>query len=140
MRIPEILLNSVAFLCIKKSEDNYDYKGTGFFLHVKSEKHPKEYYYVYFVTAKHCLKRAEFEGELWIRVNTPDDDVIYVSVQNEWQFPDDDAMDIAVVPLALPRDQCKYTCLHEDLILTDALIEKNDIGIGDNLIAIGLFT
>src|SRR5919112_432481 len=86
MRIPDILLQSVCFLCVKAPFDGavYDhFIGTSFFIVVDSSYYPHSetagagystLKHTYLVTAAHVLKETEKAGykEFYVRLNKRD--------------------------------------------------------------------
>src|SRR3954470_12934656 len=99
MRVVEDFLQCVGFLCVHSGE--WLYGGTGFFVQVVSERHP-DTLYGYFVTAKHCVIKAEKYGPLHIRVNQRGGGVLYAKVDGPWIYPEDPSVDLAIYPWAPP--------------------------------------
>ena len=59
----------------------------------------------------------------------------------EWLYPEDEAVDVAVLPIDLPQDAYDYKCVHlNTFVVTDMVIQEHDIGIGDVLYMCGLFS
>jgi hypothetical protein len=137
MRVHEDLLKCVGFLCVQSGE--WLYGGTGFFVGVKSESDPGVSY-GYFVTAKHCVIKAQDYGDLNIRLNRRGGGFLYVSVKSSWIFPSDPSVDLAILPFAPQTNVVDYKVLELSMIASDEIIAQHSIGIGDDLVISGLFT
>ena len=141
MRIIDEIKECVAFLCTKET-NGYVYRGTAFFLGIPSEVLPPGMGYIYLITAKHNIINASREGrDLYLRLNTKKGTADFLLIpQGEWTFADDDAVDIAVMQVNVPRDHYFYYELPRGDCVTDKLIKDYGIGIGDEIQVIGLFT
>jgi hypothetical protein len=148
MRVPSEFLDSVGYVCVRRMIDGverFDIGGTGFFVTVSSEAYPNERQYLYFVTAKHSVERASNIGSpLFVRVNTKDGRVIYVEIKRRWVFePTNPGVDLAVVPFgregegAIPLD---FQPIPETSFAYGPAIVNLNIGVGDDLVIVGLFT
>src|SRR3954468_14499939 len=145
MRIPDQLLECVAFLCVQVGEEaapRFQYKGTGFFVAVTNEDRPDRHH-VYFVTARHCLTLARHAGTtLYIRVNRKDGGASHVQVgpAATWIYPEDVSIDLAVLAWAPDHRVFDYKYVELGLILDAETLTANGVGAGDDLVVIGLFT
>jgi len=91
------------------------------------------------VTARHNVLNAQRAyGNVWVRINTPEDDSAEVEIDEPWVFPDDPAVDIAVLPF-WPPFQFEPLPIPNHWFVTDAVIEEQGIGIGEDLVVLGLF-
>lgn len=135
MRIPDEIKDCVAFLCIRGEADYYRYGGTGFFISVQDGDKALSY----LVTAKHNVESAKRYGPLYVRANSTNDAKI-IEVTAEWFSPEDEAVDVAMVPLGIGFREFDISVLSSDLFVTDQRIADLGIGIGDDLIVVGLFT
>jgi hypothetical protein len=76
-----------------------------------------------------------------LRVNVQGGGYELVRVKSEWIYPDNEAVDLAVL---LDREMLpatlEYTSVPLEMFATDELIQREEIGIGDNLVIAGLFT
>jgi hypothetical protein len=138
MRVPDEVLQCVCFICVK-SGDVYRYGGTGFFVSVPSEMYPKARY-VYLITAKHCIEKAQQYGNLYLRLNKVDGKADMVKVEAKWLYSDREASDVAVLRFPSLRHVFQYKHIAEDMFATEERIEKQGIGVGDDLVITGLFT
>jgi hypothetical protein len=145
MRVPDEFLGSVGFVCVKRVRDGverFDIGGTGFFVKVPSETYPNEIEYTYFVTAKHNVERASKYGPIFLRLNTKQGGLAYVGVQRLWTTNTArPGVDLAAVAFGaqgvLPLD---LHSIPEHSLAYAPLIDRLKIGIGDDLIVVGLFT
>jgi hypothetical protein len=141
MRIPDELLDCVCFLFVKDSRTGYEvdkYAGTAFFVQYPSEKSGN---YIYLVTARHCIEKArQMFGNLYLRVNAKAGGTKSYKVEAEWFYPEDAAVDVAILPWAPATAEIQYTTIPKFMFLTDETIEQHGIGIGDELTVLGLFT
>lgn len=140
LRIPDDLLPCVFFLATGDPTDLH-YGGTGFFVSIRSVAVPNRSY-VYLVTAKHSLEKAKQEpGRLYLRVNAKDGGSRLLDAPIDWIYSARDGSDIAVAYFPLPWDpelDIKY--IPVILAVTRKTIEDHEIGIGDELAVVGLFT
>ena len=110
MRIPEVLLNCVGFLCVKVSSEGseyFKYGGTAFFISVQSETNEKMCH-LYLVTARHCVEQAKRQGNLYLRLNTKSGEARIFLVTAEWQYPENEASDVAVLAWAPSTDLFEF--------------------------------
>lgn len=146
MRVSDELKTCVCFLAIRFPDGSYEYTGTAFFVSVPSVSH-SSISHVYIVTAKHCIEKAkETYDNLHVRLNSfPgetdfENEADYVQVPTDWIYPDDEAIDVAIRPFALPQDAVNYLPLHQNMFLTDEKMNAYNVGIGDDVFLMGLFT
>jgi len=142
MRVPDNAIESVAFVCIKGIDngvEHYTIGGTAFFVSIPSETDP-DIGYVYLVTARHCIDAAKEAGNLYIRVNLKAGGAALVQ-GDPYAFetpPDDDPADVAFALAAPPTSHFRYVPVGADILATDELITEKQIGLGDEVVAIGL--
>jgi hypothetical protein len=143
MRVPEQILESVAFLVTKEKGTDASEKrcrGTAFFLSVPS-KVSKDISYSCLVTAKHCITKAiEEKCELYVRLNTREDRNEDIRLTGAWYMHDDLSVDLAVMPFAPDYKKYKYKNLDHSMLGTAEKIRELNIGIGDEVVVSGLFT
>src|SRR6058998_3783527 len=105
MRLPDEMLQTVCFLCVKTKkagQDFFQYGGTGFFVSVQSETYPDKLQYVYMVTARHNVERASDMGSpMFARLNVNGTGSKIVELRGDWYYPDNPAEDVAVTPWRL---------------------------------------
>jgi hypothetical protein len=138
MRVPDDLLQCVGFLCVQSGE--WLYGGTGFFVRVMSEADPVNVWYGYFVTAKHCVLKAQEYGDLHIRLNGRKGGFVNVRIAAPWIFPEDPSVDLAIIPFAPPLEVVEFRYAESTMLASDETVAQHSIGIGDDLVICGLFT
>jgi hypothetical protein len=141
VRIPDLITDCVCFLCVVDG-GRVKHGGTAFFVGLRTESDP-DYWYRYLVTAKHNVVQAQKEpGQLVLRMNTVEGGSRLVDLSHgEWLFPDDPGIDLALFSGAPSQSKYDFQILPADEgVATEIVIQDNGIGIGDDLIAVGLFT
>jgi hypothetical protein len=99
----------------------------------------KEWYHTYLVTAAHSIRSVqEKAGSLYVRFNTNDGGSAVVETTTDWVFPDDEAVDLALLPYE-PSETYEVGPLPLEGFATDELIAHHNFGIGDEIYAMGLF-
>ncbi len=146
MPIPLDFLQCVCFLCAKRAEggtEYFEYGGTAFFVSVPSEAYPDEYAHLYLVTARHCVHyRDGSRRDLYIRLNKKDGTATKpMPLPYEWLFPDDDAVDLAIMDFE-KFDDPNHEYLHVPIAsaATETPIRHHGISIGSEVFVTGLFT
>jgi hypothetical protein len=91
------------------------------------------------VTARHSVRRALELGEPYARFNRKSGSTAMVQLPNKWVYADSDAVDVAVLPIELDSD-IVLGGIRRMLLATDDEIRKYNIGIGDDLVIVGLFS
>jgi hypothetical protein len=140
LRLPDYVKATVCFLCVEANGQTL-FGGTGFFVTLKSETH-LGLYFSYLVTAKHCvLKAYQRYGHLKARSNLRDrTGTALVNLdEKEWVFPEDPGIDIATMSVNV-HPSIEVLTLPCEHLASSQSIEDFGIGIGDETIAIGLFT
>jgi hypothetical protein len=143
MRVSSDLKSSVCFLCGKKEDGSYDVLGTGFFLSFPSELQPKDVWYVYLVTAKHIIDEVKAKGypNFHLRINTRHGGVEFMEVPDNWKYPSAPGPDVAVMPIyRLDLDLSVATMPIQMALSDEASIDAHGVGIGDEILMVGLFT
>jgi len=138
MRIPDDLKECVVFLCVK-SGNRFSYRGTAFFVIVPSETDSSTFY-IYLVTAKHCVERAKQHGSLFVRLNTKAGGFEVIEITEAWYFSENEGVDLAVLEAGFSYHDFQYKVIPSDWFVTDTIAEDYGIGIGDDLYLCGLFT
>jgi hypothetical protein len=112
--------------------------GTGFFISIRSATR-EGISHSYLVTARHCIESAKPYGTLYARMNRIDSaEADLVELEPTWTYHDDETNEVAVLHFA-PAGFRIMAANHESLVTSD-VIERESIGIGDELIVVGLFT
>jgi hypothetical protein len=98
------------------------------------------------VTALHVLAAARSvergDGAIYVRINTPDGGSDWAKTDlDEWATPEQSplAVDVAVCAWRWGRDVYDYKAVHRYSWLTDEIIERENINVGDDLFLTGLF-
>jgi hypothetical protein len=150
MRIPDDYKKSVVFFGIAakgSTPENLkiNYRGTGFIISVPSRQH-KGQNFIYLITAKHVV--VDINGrEFFVRANKKDGDAIVFTGDSNarwWYHPNEaEASDVAVFRLPIPQNifnTMDCALVPEELILTDEKSQKENIGAGDEVFIVGLFS
>lgn len=137
--LPPDMTDCVVFLSVERN-GQWLYGGTAFFLGVPSET--TERYYVYLITAKHNVIKASQSGHLHVRVNKRDGGSDPVPIgSSDWTFHENEASDVAVIPFCPDTKIYEYRWLVAgDFCATEKLLKEKQIGIGEDLVVVGLFT
>jgi hypothetical protein len=117
-----------------------DLHATGFFVMVPFEEPFSIYSFAYFVTAKHVAK--ELAGrECYFLVNKMGGGVTVMPTHGDsWYIhPTDESADVAVIPV-LNRGTAQINAINVKNFATPARLAQLEIGIGDEVFAVGLFT
>jgi hypothetical protein len=138
MRFPDHFLKAPVFLCVDTGGEQFRMVGTAFVLSVNDPIS------LYLVTARHCVEKARQYGNLYVRFNKVRGGSEVIELRQEWYSPESDADDVAVLPL--PITVFPTFDIVPFLIPVWILTEQNvqgegiGIGIGDDLVSLGLFT
>jgi len=143
MRINEQYLKTVCFICVKVSTNCGEqdlFIGTGFFVDVASALPGLSHKYL--VTAKHVIEGAKAQGysEFYVRLNMPDGTSATAAIPDVWIYPENPAVDIALVSVSFPLARPDYLSLPLTNFVTVDLIAEHGVGVGDDLFMIGLFS
>jgi len=146
MRIPDEMLNGVVFVGVKAKMGNREVlapKGTAFFVGYPIGGGIRGHY-LYLVTARHVVEKLG-GGDFFIRANTisgPHEDVWarHGDPSVRWWFhPFDEAADVAVLEMNLLGDQFRLGVVPTSMFLTNNALADTGIGIGDEILMVGLF-
>lgn len=142
MRVPDSVLDSVCFLCVKErkgSVERFRYSGTAFFLGQSIEGYPGVAV-TYLITAKHNIEKAKIESaDLYARVNHSAGSAHQIKLPDDWYFPESGAADVAVLSFFL-NEEWDNKLVPREMGITDEVIKKYGVGVGDEIIIVGLFT
>lgn len=145
MRIPDVLLQCVCFVCVKITEgkwaDTYQSLGTGFFVSVKEG----EYRFVFLVTAKHLIDEAQRgnKKEIFLRLNKKDGsgvEYVEINLDSPWHESKDPALDMVALLIPPEMGEFEMRVLPLEMIATNDIIRDYWVGPGDDLFVTGLFT
>lgn len=137
MRIADEIIKSVGF--VSRDTDPLRYAGTAFIVHVPFDATTG---YLHLVTAKHVADAVG--ADFVIGFNGKDGRPLFVKNGGvPWYFhPEEaDSVDVAVIPFASSRiEEYDISPIPVDIFADDARIREFDIGLGDELYSVGLFT
>jgi hypothetical protein len=147
---------SVAYLqtdCLQDDGKTVSYFATAFFVTKLDDRLEKDQGFGYLVTNRHAAQPGIERGapcrvsNYWLRVNlrgaSPSDLPQATSGALgpgvPWVFPDDPAVDLAIVPLAPDQTKVDYEAIPSTMFATADVVKANNIGEGDVVIFTGLF-
>ena len=142
LRIPDQVLSCVFFLAVGVP-DNLKCGGTGFFLSAIRSEAVSDRSYVYLVTAKHSIENAkQLPGTLYLRLNTKDGGNRLYKAPVDWEYKGNrSGSDAAVAFFPMPWDEAlDISYISALAAVTPEIIDSHEIGIGDELCMVGLFT
>jgi hypothetical protein len=95
----------------------------------------------YLVTARHVIEDTKAEGysEFYVRLNMPGGTSATAAIPDAWLYPENPAVDIALVPISFPQARPEYLSIPNTNFVTNEVIAEHGIGVGDDLFMIGLF-
>lgn len=143
MRVPSVITKCIVYLCVPAkggTTEEWVNGATAFFVSVPSATN-KDLVHVYLVTARHALKAVkEGQGRLGVRANTKDGSSVVIEITNlPWVVPGDESIDIAVTPFILPEADFDVGWVSLNTFASDNVIDRQAIGIGDDILVTGLF-
>lgn len=127
----------VCFLGTEDSEERRQYQGTAFWVSIPSEDGQGNFPYL--VTARHCVERGRQAQNFFVRVNNEKGGSDLFNAMEGWVFPDDPAVDIAVLQVCFDAD-IPHKVIPPELFATPDVIERDHIGVGDDVLVVGLFS
>lgn len=138
MRVSDDLLKCVGF--VSRQVDPLQYRGTAFIVTVAAGG---SYSVAHLVTAKHVAIELR-AGESVIAFNGKDGAPRFAQIADApWFFhpTEPDSVDVAIMPFAIPNtDDYDISPVPERLFTTDSRISEFRIGLGDEVVSVGLFT
>lgn len=140
MRVSDDILRFVVFIgtCVN---GNFTPLGTGFLIYKKD--HGEVFQHL--VTARHVIEGISLD-EIFVRINLTSGVTGLVPFKkSDWRFHQSSFerqfIDVAVAPCNMPADSVAVTNISlEDSMLTPETIQDEDIGIGDEVHVVGLYT
>lgn len=140
MRIADQLLKSVGFVSRYNPEEPLWFGGTAFLVGVKMDSTAS---LVHLVTAKHVAETIE-PAEAVIALNAKDGAPRFLRTgEQKWFYhpTEKDSVDVAVMPFgSLNEALYDIGFIPESIFATEERIAEYDIGLGDELVIVGLFT
>jgi len=141
MQIPDEIRKCVVFVCYKTSV-GLQLAGTAFFVGVSLEA--TELQVVYLVTAKHIIegiKKKSIDQKVYLRMNTRygKAELVQSPIEN-WIFHSQETnVDVAAMNWAPAQDTFDYRIIPHNMAATEDVIQKEEIGVGDDVFLTGLF-
>jgi len=128
--------------------------GTCFFVLVPDARLGGNQGFIYLVTNRHVAQPGIDLGTpyqvqaVFLRLNlvTPESGVQSVQEQIplggrlRWYFPSDDAVDLAVLPVAPDQNRYAYTVIPASLFATSEQVKSSTVGVGDPVTFAGYFS
>jgi hypothetical protein len=141
MQIPDEVRKCVAFACCKTSA-GMKLAGTAFF--VGYPLGGSELNSVYIITAKHVIdgiSKKSIDQKVHLRMNLKAGGVSFLGTPiKNWMFhPRESNVDVAVLNLAPSTDVVEYRAIPYAMAATEAVVQKEEIGVGDDVFLTGLF-
>jgi hypothetical protein len=140
MRIADLLLKSVGFVSRYNPDQPLEFGGTAFIVGVKMDDNA---HIVHLVTAKHVAEAIE-PAPAVIAMNAKDGAPRFLCTGDQKWFyhpTEKDSVDVAVIPLGSPNMVLyDITFIPDSIFATEKRIAEYNIGLGDELIIVGLFT
>jgi hypothetical protein len=142
MRVPDEVRKCIVFVglpvaVLPNGGERISFIGTAFFVVVQSTVRGG---YGYLVTAKHVAEKLT-NTRFYIRINRQDGQADTLEGKGiKWvTHPTDESVDVAVLPWTPSREEFDYKAVFVDTFLSDEIITKEGIGIGDEVFIMGLF-
>src|SRR5438034_8535121 len=143
MRVPDEVLKSVVFIGVQQGAVT-KYIGTGFFVLLREQEAGLPFQFTYLVTAGHVAD--DVDGiPFTIRINKRSGALATVN-ENEagdfkwYRHPKGKVVDIAVCPWLVPSREFDAKSLDTAYFLTPELAKETGIGVGDEVLMVGLFS
>jgi hypothetical protein len=147
---------SVVYLqadCLQEDGKTISYSATAFFVMKSDDRLEKNKGFGYLVTNRHAAQPGIEHGtpchvsNYWIRVNLrgalptdlPQASSVALGPNVPWIFPDDPAVDLAIVPFAPDQSKVDYVPIPSTSFATSDVMKASNIGEGDTVIFTGLF-
>jgi hypothetical protein len=139
VRIDEQIRRCTSFLSIRKEQrDGWAFYpvGTAFYV---GELLGNDRAIKYVVTARHLVDGSRPFGSLWVRcvATTGEKRLFELPTDSWWQHP---TTDVAIAPLTIPLEKYELQFLPLHLIADAAWLQEHDVGLGDQIVACGLFS
>jgi len=140
MRIDEQVRESTSLLFLKKDVANGGFDltpvGTAFYI---SEQLGRDRSISYLVTARHVVDGSRPIGSLWVRLVRKDGKKLVFEIPSDswWCHPH---TDIAIGPISMSMREFEMRYIPLELLADDQWMSEHSVGIGDHVVAIGLFS
>ena len=147
MRIPEELLKAVCYVGVHVGKGEVIFGGTAFLIVVPLEADP-QFSATYLVTARHVVEAAQREaakyrdGGVRLRMNSVGGGGVDVFLGDnpKWIFPGDEGSDVALLEFLPPPEIVDFARIPTSLFLTREIADAEQIGVGDEIAMVGLFS
>lgn len=141
MQIPDEIKKCVAFICYKTTNET-KLAGTAFFFAVPMEG--TESSFIYIITAKHIIDAIQTKSDdkkVYLRMNLKNGGAQFISIPiDKWvSHPEESNVDVAMLNWAPSVEKFDYVALPIEYALTEDIIKKENIGVGDDVFLVGLF-
>src|SRR3989344_458924 len=142
MQIPKEIEKCIVFLGCNSKKGFY-LGGTAFFVAVTLEEFNDKYVSC-LVTARHNIDRIRkdsIDNKVYIRVNLIDGTAnLIASKIDDWVAHQDKSVDVSVLSWSPPQTEIDFLPINlKDLMITNEIIEKEEIGAGYEIFLTGLF-
>ncbi|MGD0855326.1 MAG: hypothetical protein ABSA18_05925 [Dehalococcoidia bacterium] len=142
MQIPDEIRKCVVFVCFKDIQ-GIKLAGTAFLVGV-SIGEGASLIAPYFITAKHVIdgiRKASIDQKVYIRINLKNTGAQLVETPIErWLLhPSEPNVDVAVFNWVPPQEIFDYRFIPLEMSATQEIINKENIGVGDDIFLTGLF-
>ncbi len=141
MQIPDEVRKCVVFVCYKTTNET-KLAGTAFFVAVPLKGTGLSS--IYLITAKHIIdaiqtKSADKKVYLRMNLRNAGAQLIETSI-DRWVFhPQESNVDVATLNWAPLQETFDYLALPIEYAVTEDIIKKENIGVGDDVFLVGLF-
>jgi hypothetical protein len=141
MDIPDEVMKCVCFVGYRKADGKELLAGTAVFLSRRQILNP-DYVFGYVATARHIIDYIKNKGldKILLRVNQKSGDAVWLDTDvKDWHFhPNGKTADVAVLPFMIP-DNLDHFMFNLSGAVNEAAIEKEQIGVGNEIFVTGLF-
>ena len=146
MIIPENIRKCVAFLGARRTDGEFVFAGSAFWIGRDPDNAPEggmlKSPSVYLATARHVIDAVLRLGatDIYLRANLKDGSAAWIksSIDDWYVHPTDSTIDIAILKTGIPSEW-DHLVIPYSLCITDELIAKHGIDLGDEVFITGLF-
>lgn len=140
MRITDSTKDTAVFIGYEKTDGNVHWGGTGFFVEIPLTNDPSVCHR-YFVTASHVADKLEGKKS-FVRINKKGGGVetFELDENQQWFRHPTSPTDVALFLCAPNPNKFDYRSITVNMFLTSDSATARQIGIGDEVVIVGLFT
>lgn len=141
MFVPNQIRKCVAYVGLRRSAntDEIRWCGTCFFVGVNLIE---SRFMAVLVTARHCIEyiaKESADGHVYIRINLTDGQSFSEAVPaSKWTLHNNESVDVAAMPVGFANN-FDHSVIDPKLFLTEDDAKKYQVGIGDEVLIVGLF-